>query len=169
MFSGRIRVGLDVHARSVVAPAIAPTGELSRERLVPSDQIVLEWLARLPGPVAVTYEAGSTEFGLARAMAAASVRRKVAAPLKLAPPAGDRVKTGSRLPTPGSARVSAASCFALADGEVSALGRSGRASIDEDLVGGSGELLAQIRGRGDDERLKCDHRVGFWPCARCRG
>ena len=97
MFTERTSVGLDVHARSVVATAIdTTTGELFKERLVPSNEIILEWLARLPGPVAVTYEAGPTGFGLARAMTAAQVRCVVAAPSKLARPAGDRVKTDAR-------------------------------------------------------------------------
>lgn len=97
MFIERTSVGLDVHARSVVAAAIdTATGELFRERLVPDNEIVLNWLARLPGPVAVTYEAGPTGFGLARALAAARIRCEVAAPSKLARPAGERVKTDAR-------------------------------------------------------------------------
>jgi len=97
VFTERTSVGLDVHARSVVAAAIdTTTGELFRQRLIPSNEIVLEWLVRLPGPVAVTYEAGPTGFGLARAMTAAGIRCEVAAPSKLARPAGDRVKTDSR-------------------------------------------------------------------------
>jgi transposase len=97
VFTERTSVGLDVHARSVVATAIdTRTGELFNERLIPSNEIVLQWLARLPGPVAVTYEAGPTGFGLARALAAAQVRCEVAAPSKLSRPAGDRVKTDAR-------------------------------------------------------------------------
>lgn len=97
MFTERTSVGLDVHARSVVATAIdTMTGELLKERLVPSNEIVLGWLARLPGPVAVTYEAGPTGFGLARALAGAGIRCEVAAPSKLSRPAGDRVKTDAR-------------------------------------------------------------------------
>lgn len=97
MFTERTSVGLDVHARSVAATAIdTTTGELFRERLVPSNDIVLEWLSRLPGPVAVSYEAGPTGFGLARALAAAGIRCEVAAPSKLSRPAGDRIKTDAR-------------------------------------------------------------------------
>jgi transposase len=54
------------------------------------------WLGDLPGPVAVTYEAGPTGFGLARALAAAGIACEVAAPSKLIRPAGDRVKTDAR-------------------------------------------------------------------------
>jgi transposase len=90
-------VGLDVHARSVVATALDTcTGELFRQRLVPSAEVVLDWLGGLPGPVAVVYEAGPTGFGLYRALSAAGIRCVVAAPSKLQRPSGDRVKTDAR-------------------------------------------------------------------------
>jgi transposase len=54
------------------------------------------WLGELPGPVAVTYEAGPTGFGLARALTAAGITCEVAAPSKLIRPAGDRLKTDAR-------------------------------------------------------------------------
>lgn len=63
----RTFVGLDVHARSVVACALDDvTGELSKARLVPDDETILAWLRALPGPLAVVYEAGPTGYGLAR-------------------------------------------------------------------------------------------------------
>lgn len=97
MFTERTSVGLDVHARSVVATAIdTTTGELFKQRLVPANEVVIDWLHTLPGPVAVTYEAGPTGFGLARAMATAGIRCEVAAPSKLSRPAGERVKTDAR-------------------------------------------------------------------------
>ena len=97
MFMERTSVGLDVHARSVVATAIdTTTGELFKQRLVPANEVVLDWLHPLPGPVAVTYEAGPTGFGLARAMATTGIRCEVAAPSKLSRPAGERVKTDAR-------------------------------------------------------------------------
>jgi transposase len=46
--------------------------------------------------VAVTYEAGPTGFGLARALRTANVRCEVVAPSKLERPPGDRVKTDRR-------------------------------------------------------------------------
>jgi transposase len=93
----RTTVGLDVHARSVVAEAVDwSTGQLFSRRLVPDDGEVLGWVATLPGPVAVTYEAGPTGFGLARAFAAAGIRCAVVAPSKLERPPGDRVKTDRR-------------------------------------------------------------------------
>jgi transposase len=94
VFSERTTVGLDVHARSVVACGIdTVTGELLRRRLCPAHGEVLGWLSQLPGPVAVVYEAGPSGFGLARAVRAAGVRCEVAAPSKLQRPAGDRDKT----------------------------------------------------------------------------
>jgi transposase len=93
----RTSVGLDVHARTVVAAALdASTGEILRAKLSADHRDVLGWLTRLPGPVAVTYEAGPTGFGLARVLSAAGIECKVAAPSKLQRPAGDRVKTDAR-------------------------------------------------------------------------
>jgi transposase len=90
-------VGLDVHARSVVAAAIdGVTGELIKTRLTPSHEQIRDWLHGLPGPVAVTYEAGPTGFGLYRTLTASGVRCVVAAPSKLQRPSGDRVKTDAR-------------------------------------------------------------------------
>jgi transposase len=93
----RTTVGLDVHARSVVAEAVDwSTGQVFSTTLVPTSEVVLEWVAALPGPAAVTYEAGPTGFGLARAFTAAGVRCVVVAPSKLERPPGDRVKTDRR-------------------------------------------------------------------------
>jgi len=92
-----ISVGLDVHARSVVACALdGRTGEVARARLTPDYRELLAWLHRLEGPLAVTYEAGPTGFGLARFLTAAGVECLVAAPSKLQRPSGDRVKTDAR-------------------------------------------------------------------------
>jgi transposase len=93
----RTSVGLDVHARSVVAAAIdGTTGEVRRTRLTPSHDHIRSWINELPGPVAVTYEAGPTGFGLYRTLTAAGVSCVVAAPSKLQRPSGDRVKTDAR-------------------------------------------------------------------------
>jgi transposase len=97
VFSERTSVGLDVHARSVAAAAIdGVTGELVQARLSPSHDEIRSWVEGLPGPVAVTYEAGPTGFGLSRALNAVGVRCVVAAPSKLQRPSGDRVKTDAR-------------------------------------------------------------------------
>lgn len=97
MFTERTSVGLDVHARSVVAAAIdGVTGELRETRLTPAHDHIRSWLAGLPGPVAVAYEAGPTGFGLSRALTAAGIRCEVLAPSKLQRPSGDRVKTDAK-------------------------------------------------------------------------
>lgn len=90
-------VGLDVHALSVVAHGIdEETGKIARARLCPDYGEVLGWLGQLRAPVRVTYEAGPTGFGLARAIKAAGMTCLVAAPSKLQRPAGDRIKTDAR-------------------------------------------------------------------------
>lgn len=93
----RTSIGLDVHARSIVACGLeGETGEVFSRRLCPDHREVLDWIGGLPAPVAVTYEAGPTGFGLARALTAAGIDCRVAAPSKLQRPAGDRVKTDAR-------------------------------------------------------------------------
>jgi transposase len=97
VFTERTSVGLDVHARSVVAAAIdGVTGELFQSRLTPSHEHIRSWLGDLPGPIAVAYEAGPTGFGLARSLSAAGIRCEVVAPSKLQRPSGDRVKTDAK-------------------------------------------------------------------------
>lgn len=97
MFTERTSVGLDVHARSVAAAAIdGVTGELFQTTLTPAHDHISGWIRELPGPVAVTYEAGPTGFGLYRSLTAAGVRCEVAAPSRLQRPAGDRVKTDAK-------------------------------------------------------------------------
>ena len=97
MFHERTSVGLDVHARSVLASAIdGVTGEVVTERLVPDPAVVTAWVQRLPAPAAVAYEAGPTGFGLYRTLTAAGIDCVVAAPSKLIRPPGDRVKTDAK-------------------------------------------------------------------------
>ena len=97
VFSERTSVGLDVHARSIVACGLdTVTGKTTQRRLVPSAEAVLHWLRELAAPVAVAYEAGPTGFDLARQLAEAGVRCVVAAPSKLQRPAADRIKTDAR-------------------------------------------------------------------------
>lgn len=93
----RTSIGLDVHARSVVACGLdGDTGEVFERRLTPDHGEILGWVQSLPGPVAVAYEAGPTGFGLARSLLAAGIDCVVAASSKLIRPAGDRVKTDAR-------------------------------------------------------------------------
>ena len=86
-----------MQARSVAAAAIdGVTGELVQAKLTPSCEHIKSWLQDLSGPVAVTYAAGPTGFGLHRALTAAGIRCTVAAPSKLQKPSGDRVKTDAK-------------------------------------------------------------------------
>lgn len=94
MLRNRTSIGLDVHARSVVAAAIdGDTGEIHRRRLSPDPAEITSWIQSLPQPWKATYEAGPTGFGLFRYFTAHGVDCVVAAPSKLQRPAGDRVKT----------------------------------------------------------------------------
>jgi len=100
VFIERTSLGLDVHARSVRAAAIdTVTGEVLERVLSPRPEAVVAFvdeLAGAHGPVRVTYEAGPTGYGLARALGAAGHVCQVAAPSKLLRPSGDRVKTDAR-------------------------------------------------------------------------
>jgi len=89
-------VGLDVHARSVVAGVIDQgSGEVRSLRLRPGAEATVEWLQTLPAPVRVVYEAGPTGYRLARACAEAGINCVVAAPSRIRA-ATDRVKTDRR-------------------------------------------------------------------------
>jgi transposase len=97
VFTERTSIGLDVHARSVVAAAIdGVTGEVTQTRLTPSYEHIQDWIKQVPGPVAVAYEASPTGFGLYRASTEAGIRCEVVAPSKLQKPVEDRVKTDAR-------------------------------------------------------------------------
>jgi len=95
----RTSIGLDVHARSVVGHGIdKETGEVFRHYFGKDqgNEDVIGWVVGLPGPVAVCYEAGPTGYGLARAFIAAGVKCLVAAPSRLLPAPGEKVKTDRR-------------------------------------------------------------------------
>lgn len=100
MFTERTSIGMDVHARSVRVAAIdTMTGEVIEATVGPAVEPTVDWVRQVAaahGPVATTYEAGPTGYGLARALAAAGIRCEVAAPSKLIRPSGDRVKTDKR-------------------------------------------------------------------------
>ncbi len=90
-------VGLDVHARKVVAGVLdAKSGEVRSLRAPTLPGETVEWLLGLAGPVRVAYEAGPTGYGLARACAAAGIACLVAAPSKIPRAPGDKVKTDRR-------------------------------------------------------------------------
>jgi transposase len=89
-------VGLDVHARSVVAGVIDQgSGEVRSRRVPPGNAGTVAWLKTLPTPLRVVYEAGPTGYGLARVCAGAGISCVVAAPSRIRP-AADRVKTDRR-------------------------------------------------------------------------
>jgi transposase len=89
-------VGLDVHARSVVAGVIdVGSGEVRSLRVPSGAEATVAWLKTLPSPVRVVYEAGPTGYRLARGCAEAGISCVVAAPSKIRP-AADRVKTDRR-------------------------------------------------------------------------
>lgn len=90
-------VGLDVHARSVVAAVLdVGSGELRAMRVPPGSEETVAWLQTLPGPVRLAYEAGPTGYGLARACAQAGIACTVAAPSRIRRAAADKVKTDRR-------------------------------------------------------------------------
>ena len=74
---------------------MASRASWSKGKLTPSYEHIRSWIQELPGPVAVTYEAGPTGFGLHRELSAAGIR-VVAAPSRLQKPSGDRVKTDAK-------------------------------------------------------------------------
>jgi transposase len=90
-------VGLDVHARKVVAGVLdASSGELRSLRAPTLPAETVGWLGQFSAPVRVAYEAGPTGYGLARACLAAGIGCTVAAPSKIPRAAGDKVKTDRR-------------------------------------------------------------------------
>ena len=97
MAQARTFVALDVHVSGTVAASIErESGELRRRRLSGSAAEVVEFVAGLPGPVRVTYEAGPTGFALARRLEAAGVSCVVCAPGLIPRGPSDRVKTDRR-------------------------------------------------------------------------
>ena len=90
-------VGLDVHARSVLAVTIdGETGEQRSRKLPGTTREVVEFCSSLPGPTRVAYEAGPTGYGLARGLHAVGIGCEVAAPGKIERPSADKVKTDQR-------------------------------------------------------------------------
>src|SRR6476646_10054525 len=89
-------VGLDVHARSVVAGVIdAGSGEVRSVRVPVGPGETVAWLKTLAAPIRVVYEAGPTGYGLARACATAGIDCVVVVPSRIQP-AADRLKTDRR-------------------------------------------------------------------------
>src|SRR5881409_4156625 len=90
-------VGLDVHARKIVAGVLdAESGELRSLRAPTLPAETVAWLERFSAPVRVAYEAGPTGYGLARSCAEVGIACTVAAPSKIPRASGDKVKTDRR-------------------------------------------------------------------------
>jgi transposase len=90
-------IGLDVHARSVVAGILeGESGEVRTCSASAHTAELVPWLRAQGESISVAYEAGPTGFGLARACAAAQIPCLVAAPSKIARAPGERVKTDRR-------------------------------------------------------------------------
>ncbi len=90
-------IGLDVHARSVVAGVLdGESGEVRTASAPVGTAELVTWLHAQGASVAVTYEAGPTGYGLARACEEARIPCLVAAPSKIATAPGERVKTDRR-------------------------------------------------------------------------
>lgn len=88
---------MDVHVSSTVAASIDPaSGQLRTQRMAGGIGPALEWCRALPGPARVTYEAGPTGFGLARALAEEGIECMVCAPGLIPRAPRDRVKTDRR-------------------------------------------------------------------------
>lgn len=78
-------IGLDVHARSVIAAVIdEATGEVTTGRAPTGMDELVSWVRSHRGRIRAAYEAGPTGFGLARALEAAGVKCTVAAPSLIA-------------------------------------------------------------------------------------
>jgi len=90
-------IGLDVHARSVVAGILeGESGEVRSCKAPARTAELVTWLRAQGEALSVAYEAGPTGFGLARACAEAQIPCLVAAPSKIAKAPGERVKTDRR-------------------------------------------------------------------------
>src|SRR3954452_7102743 len=97
MVKARTLVGLDVHAAKIVAAVLdVETGEVRSFRLPGDVGEAVGLCSGLARPVRVTYEAGPTGYGLARALESRGVSCVVCAPGKIPRAAGDRVKTDRR-------------------------------------------------------------------------
>ena len=97
MAKARTLVGLDVHARKIVAAVLdAESGELRTFRMDGDAGDAAAFCAGLPRPVRAAYEAGPTGYGLARELVKRRVACVVAAPSKIPRASGDRVKTDRR-------------------------------------------------------------------------
>ena len=88
---------LDVHVRSTVAASVdVVSGELRVQRMAGGIEPAVAWCRALRAPARVTYEAGPTGFGLARALGEHEIDCLVCAPGLVPRAPRDRVKTDRR-------------------------------------------------------------------------
>ena len=147
MFSERTSVGLDVHARSIVACGLdTVTGQTMQRRLVPSAEAVFDWLRELPAPIAVAYEAGPTGFDLARQLTAGGVRCVVAAPSKLQRPAAE----------PGRDRLDAVWLASLAECGLLRASFGGRRACPHLTRHWTSATMSNSRSRERSPSRRCD-------------
>lgn len=96
MFTQRTAIGLDARPRFFRAGSLDITGEVLQAKLLGGNDAVtisITGIATEYGPVAGTYEAGPSGFGLARTLVDVDYPVTVAAPSRLLRPSGDKVKT----------------------------------------------------------------------------
>jgi transposase len=97
MQNPRTFVGLDVHAAQTQAAALdRTTGELSFRRVNGQPRAIVGYLEALPAPVCVTYEAGPTGYGLARAAGELGLEVRVCASGSILRRPNERIKTDRR-------------------------------------------------------------------------
>jgi transposase len=97
MAKARSLVGLDVHARKIVAAVLdGETGELEVFAMNGESTNAAAFCSGLARPVRVAYEAGPTGYTLARELAKRGVECVVAAPSKIPRATGEKVKTDRR-------------------------------------------------------------------------
>ena len=93
----RTSIGLDVHARSIIAAAFIPeTGEIIEKGFGYDAASIAEWAHGLPQPTRAVYESGPTGFDLCRALGELGIDCCVGAVSKMLRPSGDKVKTDKR-------------------------------------------------------------------------
>jgi transposase len=89
-------VGLDVHARSIVACALdRETGEFVQKRFAYDAATLIAWLSTLRAPLRCLYETGPCGFDLYRKLNDAGIDCAIGATSKLVMPTG-RIKTDER-------------------------------------------------------------------------
>ena len=142
--------------RVAAAVVDSRSGELSARRLVGEVDEVVAFCRSLPAPVKVSYEAGPTGFGLARALELEGIECVVAAPGKIPRSAADRVKTDRRDAEKLVRLLMAGGLEAVRVPTVAEEGIRDLVRAREDL---RGELMS-ARHRVSKQLLRYGHRFG---------